>query len=63
MANADGDGEQEIVLSTDGASVVATMNVADMSALAQQLRSLLNLKEAGNRCATPCCTINTLAHP
>ncbi len=49
VANADEDREQQLILSNDGASAVVTMNVADMSALAEQLRSLLSSKEAGNR--------------
>ncbi len=57
--NADDEGEQELYIFNDGASLGATMNVADMDALAKQLRSLLTSKEAGNRCATPRCIIFT----
>lgn len=43
------EGKGSIAISGEDVSALA---VADVTALAQQLRSLLKLKEAGNRCST-----------
>lgn len=43
------EGKESIAISDEDDSALA---VADLTALAQQLRSLLKLKEAGNRCST-----------